>query len=104
MHDLVEEIDTKYHTRPSYGVELDEDGNVKSLNKKLNYRPQKSNISSFGLESFRRLGPKIWELIPENVKHAKSLSAFKNALKKLNIDKCPCKLCKDHIHGVGYIN
>ena len=104
MHDLVEEIDTKYHTRSSYGVELDEDGNVKSLNKKLNYRPQKSNTSSFGLESFRWLGPKIWELIPDNVKQAKSLSAFKNTLKKLNIDNCPCKLCKDYIHGVGYIN
>ena len=59
MHDLVEEIDTKYHTRSRYGVELDEDGNVKSLNKKLNYRPQKSNTSSFGLESFRWSGSKI---------------------------------------------
>ena len=40
----------------------------------------------------------------ENVKHAKSLGAFKNALKKLNIDKCPCKLCRYYTHGVGYIN
>ena len=52
MHNLVEEIDTKYHTRSSYGVELDEDGNVKSLNKRLDYHPQISNVSSFGLESF----------------------------------------------------
>ena len=66
--------------------------------------PPKSNTSSFGLESFRWLGPKIWELVPDNLKHAKSLSAFKSALKKLNIDNCPCKLCKDYIHGVGYIN
>ena len=87
MQDLVEEFDTKYHTRSRYDVELDEDGSVKSLNKRLNYRPQKPNTSSFGLESFRWLGPKIWELIPDNVKHAKSLSAFKNALNKLNIDK-----------------
>ena len=36
---LVEDIDTKYHTRSRYGVELDEDGNTKSSNKKLNYRP-----------------------------------------------------------------
>ena len=104
MNNLVEEIDTKYHTWSLYGVDLDEGGNVKCLNKKLYYRPQKSNTSSFGLESFRWLGPKIWELIPDNVKHAKSLGAFKNALKKLNIDNCPCKLCKDYIHGVGYIN
>ena len=52
MNVLVEEFDTKYHTRSRYGVELDEDGNVKSLNKKLNYRANKYNTSSFGLESF----------------------------------------------------
>ena len=104
MQDLVEEFDTKYHTRSRYDVELDEDSNVKSLNKRQNYCPQKPNASSFGLKSFRWLGPKIWELIPDNVEHAKSLSAFKNALRTLNIDKCPCKLCRDYIHGVGYIN
>ena len=46
MNDLVEELDTKYQTRSCHGVELDEGGNVKSLNKKLYYRPQKSNTSS----------------------------------------------------------
>ena len=53
MNDLVKEFDTKYHTRSRYGVELDEGGNVKCLNKNLYYRPQKSNTSSCGLESFR---------------------------------------------------
>ena len=101
MQDLVEEFDTKYHTR---SLGLDEDNDVKNLNKRLNYRSQKPNTSSFGLESFRWLGPKIWELIPDNVKHAKSLSAFKNALRKLNIAKCPFKLCIDYIHGVSYLN
>ena len=47
MNDLVEGIDTKYHTRSRYGVELDEGGNVKCLNKKLYYRPQKSGLESF---------------------------------------------------------
>ena len=60
MYDLVEEFGTKYHTRSRYGVELEEGSNVKSLNKKINYRSQKSKTSSFGLESFRWLGPKIW--------------------------------------------
>ena len=39
MNELVEEFDTKYHTRPRYGVELDGGDNVKCLNKKLYYRP-----------------------------------------------------------------
>ena len=30
MKDLVEEIDRNYHTRSSYEVELDENGNVKN--------------------------------------------------------------------------
>ena len=53
MQDLVEVFDTKYQTRSRYGVELDKDGNVKSLNKKLNYRPHESFKSAFGLESYR---------------------------------------------------
>ena len=58
MRDLIEEFDTKYHTRSHYGVELDEDGNVKSLNIKLNYRPQKSNTSSriFSMARTKDLG------------------------------------------------
>ena len=52
MKEWVEEFDTKYHTRSRYGVELDEDGDVKSLNKKLYYCPQKSKTSSYELESF----------------------------------------------------
>ena len=60
MNDLVETSDNKYHTRSCYGVHLDEDGNVKSLNKKLNYLQQKFNTGSCGLESLRCLAPKIW--------------------------------------------
>ena len=104
MNNLVEEVDTKYHTRSSYGVELDEGGNVKFLNKELYYRPQKSNTSSFGLKSFRWLGPKIWLLIPDDLKNKKNLATFKSTLKVLNIDNCPCKLCKVYIQGVGYIS
>ena len=106
MDELVEIFDTKYHTSSHHGVKLDEDGNVESLNKKLNYHPQKSSTSSIGLETLetRSLGPKIWELISDNVRHVKSPSAFENELKKLNIDRRPCKFCRDYIHGVGYIN
>ena len=73
MNHLLEDIDTNYHTRSRYGVELDEGGNVKCCNKKLNYRPQKSNTSSLGLESFRWLGPKILALIPDDLKNTKTL-------------------------------
>ena len=73
MNDLVEEYDTKYHTRSLYGVKLDQGRNVKSLKKKLNYRPQRSNTNSSGLESFLCLGDLG---ISDDTKHAKDSSCF----------------------------
>ena len=37
-----------------------------------------------GTESIAFLGPKIWELIPEEVKQKESLNAFKDEKKKKN--------------------
>ena len=90
-----------YHTRSRYGIEVDEGGNVNNLNKNVR---TKSNTRSFGLELFRWLGPKLWESIPDYLKNSKTLPALKSRLEKFNIDNCLCKLCKDYIHGVGYIN
>ena len=53
MKDLVEEIDRNYHTRSSYEVELDENGNIKMCSKKSNYRLQNVNTVTFGHQSFR---------------------------------------------------
>ena len=102
MKNLVEQIDTKYYTRSSYNVEEDGDGNT-LCTKKSNYRQQKTNTTSFGQQSFRWLGPKIWAQIPDQLKTIDSLAAFKNQVKKVNFDNCPCNLCKEYIQGVGYI-
>ena len=64
MKNLVEEIDTKYYTRSSYNVE--EDGNGSTLRtKKSIYRIQKAKTTSFGQQSFRWLGPNIWNQVPD---------------------------------------
>ena len=102
MEDLVADIDTNYH-RSFYEVELDENGNVICA-KKSNYRPKKVNTSSFRLQSFSWFGPKIWTLIPNALKNINSLATFKDNLKKFEFENCPCKLCKEYLQGVGYIN
>ena len=35
----------------------------------------------YGLQSVRYLGPKIWELVPNNIKYSNSLSKFKKLIK-----------------------
>ena len=55
----------------------------------------------FGTESISSLAPKIWELIPSDIRSANSLGIFKEKIKFWTTDKCPCRLCKKYIDNVG---
>ena len=57
----------------------------------------------FGTESISSLAPKIWEIVPCEIKNAKSLDIFKKRIKLCTTDKCPCRLCKKYIGNVGFI-
>ena len=54
-----------------------------------------------GTESY--LAPKIWELVPESIKSAESLSVFKIRIKKWKPENCPCRLCRSYIPQVGFV-
>ena len=56
-----------------------------------------------GTESIRFLGPKIWELIPNDIKSLENLRDFKTAIKKWKPTSCPCRICKTYLHGVGFL-
>ena len=56
-----------------------------------------------GSESASYLGPKIWELIPSEIKEECSLSRFKKEIKKWKPRNCPCRLCKSFIQNVGFL-
>ena len=49
------------------------------------------------------LGPKIWDILPNEIKEKETLEAFKVAIKKWKPENCPCRLCKCFIAGVGFI-
>ena len=55
-----------------------------------------------GQESLRFMGPKVWEMVPVTIKNARSLSIFKNNIKRWTPERCPCRLCKDYVPGLGY--
>ena len=56
-----------------------------------------------GNETLRILGPKIWDLIPNDIKLASSFSIFKSLIKKWAIQSCPCRLCIDYIPNLGFL-
>ena len=42
---------------------------------------EKTKTVHYGLQSVRYLGPKMWELVPNNIKYSNSLSKFKKLIK-----------------------
>ena len=65
--------------------------------------PQVNSVHK-GQQSLRYLGPIIWNLIPDGIKYISSLNAFKNNIKKWKPQNCPCRLCKEYIPGVGFLD
>ena len=61
------------------------------------------NSVRIGTESISFFGPKIWDLVPSDVKLSQSLSIFKRKIKKWVPLQCPCRLCKIYLQHVGFI-
>ena len=59
---------------------------------------------SYGTETIRYRGPKTWDLVPSQIKEAKSLSEFKSKIIAWKPLECTCRLCKNFIPELGFIN
>ena len=57
----------------------------------------------YGSETLRSLGPKIWNILPSNIKNSTDLVAFKTNIKRWIPTKCPCRLCKQYQSDLGFI-
>ena len=47
------------------------------------------------------LGPKIWDVVPNNLKETNSLEVFKQAIRKWQPENCSCQLCKVYVQSIG---
>ena len=57
---------------------------------KLNLNIPRANQVTFGTNSLKCYGPKIWNALPFNIKTAENLSTFKTLIKKWNGASCNC--------------
>ena len=55
-----------------------------------------------GKDSAKYLGAVTWNSIPSHIRQQDSLEKFRDLIKKWKPD-CNCKLCKDYIGHIGYI-
>ena len=60
--------------------------------------------TNYGLRSLRYFAPKIWNMIPTDIRNVNNLSDFTLKIKSWLLDGCPCELCRAYICQVGKIN
>ena len=61
------------------------------------------NSVRYGTETVSFLAPKIWDILPKDIKDSESLDIFKRKIKKWIPLECPCRLCKTYVPQVGFI-
>ena len=61
------------------------------------------NSVRYGTESVSFLAPKIWDILPKEIKNSETLNAFKLKIKNWIPQECPSRLCKTYVSQVGFI-
>ena len=76
-----------------------------SYNTRIKRKFHSRSIKSvtFGSETLSHLAPKIWELVPVEIKNVDWVAFFKRAVKKWKPINCPCCLCRTYICQVGFV-
>ena len=61
------------------------------------------NSVRYGTETVSFLAPKIWDILPKEIKDSESLDIFKRKIKKWIPLECPSRLCKTYVPQIGFI-
>ena len=75
----------------------------KDTRNKSFFTPRRIFSTYSGSESISFLGPKIWELVPDNIKDCESIYSFKKSIKTWRLEDCPCRILQTYIQNVGFV-
>ena len=48
----------------------------------------------YGTETITHLCPKIWSIMPDEIRESASLETFRQKIKLWKTNSCPCRICK----------
>ena len=75
-----------------------------NLRSQMDFIRTRVSTSSFGLSSLKYLATKIWNIAPYYIKSVGNLNSFKKKMRNWEPKRCHCRLCKQYVHGVGYMD
>ena len=75
---------------------------TRNFRKNLTIETRNIKSAYYSSETISFLGPKIWELLPSNIKHSENLNIFKSNIKSWKPENCSWRLCKSYIEDIGF--
>ena len=75
-----------------------------NLRSQIDFIRARVNTSSFGLCSLKYLATKIWDIVPYEIKSVGNINLFKKKIRIWEPKGCHCRLCKQYLHGVRYVD
>ena len=76
---------------------------LKEINRhcsRFQFKSRNVDTVRYGTETIVSSGPKIWSIIPTDMKNATSFLEFKRKIRKWKPALCPCRPCKLYVAGV----
>ena len=94
----------KHNISPEIMRDIFENRSLKyNLRNNLEFITHNVHSVKYGINTISYLGPRIWSILPEILKNAPDLLAFKRQIKSWVPKNCPCKLCAIYVVGLGYL-
>ncbi len=82
-------VSTPIYIRDLFG----EKDKIYNLRSAVSLKQPKCNTVTYGLNSFRYKGAKIWNDLPNKIKNSIKLAEFKHQIEKWQGPKCLCNMC-----------
>ena len=67
------------------------------------FRMENMETTHHSIQSVKFIGPKIWAMIPQNIKNCKYLQEFKKLIEVWKPKACPCRMCKNYVANISFI-
>ena len=74
-----------------------------NLRSQIDFTRPNVNSEHFGISSLRYIAPKVWDMVPNDMKNVNDIETFKNNIRKWKPVNCHCKLCLDYVSCVGFL-
>ena len=94
----------KHGIAPKIMCELFNEANVPyNLRQDVRFRSYIKTVL-YGTETLSHFGPKIWNLVPFDIRDCATEQISRQKIKKWKPDRCPCRLCQIYTPNLGFIH